>query len=99
MFCLEITDRAYSINIPDRAWGRASRHRTLNAAISAYQEEKREMRRICGPNAYNQHVRIVETTRTGRRVLSNDEIDRAIEDKLCDDGLREARRHYYHGRR
>lgn len=57
---LRSTGRPYSPSerLDDDDFTTLSRHTTLSAARKAEQRERSEMRRICGPNAWNDHYAI-----------------------------------------
>ncbi len=68
MFYLESTGRPFGPNekISESDWKFREPHRTYTAALKAYGRAKAEMRRACGQNAWSNHFRVVEVTRTGR---------------------------------
>lgn len=57
---LRSTGRPYGPceQLDDDDFSRLSRHTTLSAARKAEQAERADMRRICGPNAWNDHYAI-----------------------------------------
>lgn len=60
-FELQHTGRPYGPceRIPDRAWKPISKHTTYSAAQKAMARHERDMRRVLGPSAWDDHMTIV----------------------------------------
>lgn len=78
MYILQATAYAYSPhdNVPGDAWEDMSKHKTISAAVSAYDKERADMRERTGGTGWDGHYRIVEATRQGRTVLIRDPAER-----------------------
>jgi hypothetical protein len=65
-FAIQHTGRPYGLSetIPESKWDTISRHTSLNAAKKRLQKYNSELRSICGPNAYNDHHRIIALSDT-----------------------------------